>query len=173
MYRPSPSGAWFLCDRFPNLLLVEGAAPHRVHVVVSSFLENAGQTSFGWLDDERFLATVDDAACPRANLYDYFPTRVVLFSRTKGRLANGPCAFGVVVGRRRIALLGEAPNSLIRDVMIALSDDSRFCCDGYDKYHHTWSLDLGRTWHDGYPLGFDQADRLQYGDAFSDRVLTE
>lgn len=72
-----------------------------------------------------------------------------------------------------MALLGERPNSTLWNVRQEIADDPRYYNDGYDRFHHTWSIDFGKTWHDGAPLTFDGNDRLLYAEAFGDDIKSE
>ena len=67
---------------------------------------------------------------------------------------------GFEAGQRRLAIMGEAPNSLMLRIEQAVSDNSEFFNDGYDRVHHTWPVDGGKMWHDGMPLAFDGNELL-------------
>jgi hypothetical protein len=162
-----------LCSKGDDIRIFDLAHPQTARVIVTDFAEDANQTSFAWLDNSRFIAVILDKSCPYAHLYDFFPTRVVTFDVTGRRLSKGPCAFGVVAGRHRIALLGERPNSALWRIRQLIADDPRYYNDGYDAFHHTWSVDNGKTWRDGVPLVFDGNDRLIYADAFGDDIKAE
>ncbi len=172
-YRLSPDGSRTLCSEGEDLRVFETTHPQTARVVVKGFEENASQTSFAWLDNSRFIALVLDKSCPYAHLYDFYPTRVVTFDLSGRRLSTGPCAFGIVTGEHRIALLGEGPNGLRFFVWQLIHDDVRFYNDGYDRFHSTWSVDGGNTWHDGAPLTFDGNDRLLYYEPLGDVVKSE
>jgi len=45
--------------------------------------------------------------------------------------------------------------------------------DGYDRFHLTWSVDNGKTWHEGVPIVFDGNDVLLYRQPFTDYVRTD
>ena len=141
--------------------------------MLSHFLVNANHTSFAWIGDNRFMALVIDHTCPYAHLYDFYPTRVVTYDIAGRRLSTGPCAFGVVAGAHRVAITGERPNGSDFDVWQFFHDDVDYYNDGYDRYHQTWSLDNGATWHDGRPLAFDANDRLLYETPFGNVVKSE
>ena len=174
-YKLSPDGLMALCvsPRAGRLRLFEVASPNTGTAIASQFENNADDSSFAWLSNDRFAALMLDKACPHSRLYDFFPTRVVLFDRSGRRLSAGPCAFGIVAGGNRVALLGELPNGLVWRIREWLADDSRYFNDGYDVAHHAWSVDGGRTWHDGEPLAFDGNDRLLYATAFGRDVRSE
>jgi hypothetical protein len=106
-------------------------------------------------------------------LYDFFPTRLETFDVSGRIIARGSCAFGVVAGQHRLALLGERRNSIFWRIKQLIADDPRYYNDGYDTFHNTWSVDNGKTWHDGTPLLFDGNGRLLYADAFGDDIKSE
>jgi hypothetical protein len=174
-YKLSPDGLMALCSSPSGevVRLFEVAAPNAGIIVASHFESNGRNSSLAWLSNDRFAALILDKSCPFARLYDFFPTRVVIFNRSGRRLSAGPCAFGIVAGKNRVALLGELPNSLMSRIRQNLVDDPRYYNDGYDVAHPAWSVDGGRTWHDGEPLAFDGNDRLLYALGFGDDVLSE
>jgi hypothetical protein len=83
------------------------------------------------------------------------------------------CAFGVIAGQHRIALQGEAPNGLLWYLRDFQSDGTRYVADGWESVHPTWSVDYGKTWHDGEPVTFDGNDILLYKEEFDDIVRSE
>lgn len=174
-YKVSPDGLTALCaaPSGQRLNLFSVSRPGSPTVISTHFENNANDTSFAWLDDNRLAALLLDRTCPYANLYDFFPTRVVTFDRSGKRLSLGPCAFGIVAGGGRIALLGERANSMLWKLQQFFQDDPRYYNDGYDSYHHTWSVDNGRTWHDGSPLAFDGNGLLLYSEEFDDAVVSQ
>jgi len=97
----------------------------------------------------------------------------VTFDRSGRRLSTGSCAFGIVTGEHRVALVGERANGLRFFIWQFTHDDPAYYNDGYDRFHHTWSVDGGKTWYDGEPLTFDGNDRLLYYDPFGDVVMSE
>lgn len=129
--------------------------------------------SIAWLDNSRFAATIYDKTCPLANLYGYSPTRIGIFYRTGRRISTGPCAFGIVAGQHRVAIMREARNGLLWKGRQLIADDPNYYNDGYDSYHHTWSVDGGVTWHDGTLIAFDGNDQLLYFNGFARDVLSE
>jgi hypothetical protein len=174
IYKPSPNAAWALCSsESDSLLIFDPARPKIQHVLLTQFRQNANDTSFAWLDDNRFAALVLDSSCPAPHLHHYFPARVTTFDRLGRRLSHGPCALGVVAGRHRLALLGEGRNDLVWRIHQFVTDDPDYFNDGYDRFHPTWSVDGGTTWHDGLPLAFDGNDVLLYAEQFSDAVRSE
>lgn len=172
-YRLSPDGTFGLCtpESGDELHIFR---PWRFggsdRVVLKNFENNNDGTSFAWLDNNRFVALVLDKSCAFAQLYDYYPTRVVTLNRSGRRLAAGSCAYGIVTGRHRVALLGERPNSLLRQIEQFFYGCPQLCNDGYDRFHHVWSVDGGKTWHDGLPLGFDGNDMLLYVNETADPI---
>jgi WD40 repeat protein len=174
-YILSPDGTRGLCSSVSDnyLRLFDPAHPKIYRILLNEFFQNADGTSFAWLDNHRFIATVLDKSCPYAHLYDFFPTRVVTFDLKGRRLSQGPCAFGVVAGQHRLALVGERPNDFLWHTHQLLADDPAYYNDGYDRFHPTWSVDGGETWHDGSPLAFDGNDSLLYLEQFSRIVRSE
>jgi hypothetical protein len=164
----SPDGSAGLCFKDESLWVFETSDPKKARIVVSDFSVNANGTSFAWLDDARFVALVIDKSCPYSHLYDFFPTRLISFDRSGHRLATGACTFGVVAGQTRIAIVGEALNDWRFYIWQLIHDDVRYYNDGYDKFHLTWSVDDGETWHDGTPLAFDGNDRLLYAPPYGE-----
>lgn len=178
-YQLSPDGTFGLCSP-EKLFELHVFRPWRFggteRVVLNTFYTNASGSSFAWLDNYRFVALVLDRGCPLAHIYDYYPTRVVTFDRNGRRLAAGPCAYGIVAGRHRLALLGERRNSIFRQIRQSFYGCPDECNDGYDSFHHTWSVDGGKTWHDGVPMQFDGNDLLLYKDETAqaaDSLLSE
>ncbi len=142
----SPDGELALCaSRSGNLNLSKVSGSKFLKIVSSSVEDNANETSFDWIDNNRFGALIVDKSCPYAHLYDFFPSRLVVFDRRGRRLSLGVCAFGIVGGAGRIALMGERHNSILWKIREAIADDPRYFNDGYDSYHHTWSIDNGRS----------------------------
>lgn len=172
-YRLSPDGTRVLCSKGDSIRIFERSHPQFARVIVPRLEENANQTSFAWLDNTRFVALVLDKTCPYAHLYDFFPTRVETFDIAGRLITRGPCAFGVVAAAHKVALLGERRNSAFWRIRQILADDPRYYNDGYDAFHNTWSLDNGKTWHDGTPLAFDGNGRLLYADAFGDDIRSQ
>ncbi|HLZ07271.1 MAG TPA: hypothetical protein VKT80_01695, partial [Chloroflexota bacterium] len=170
-YRLSPNGEWVLCSDGNDIRLFAYAHPRSARIVVSDFV--ASQSSFAWLRNDRLVLLVGDQTCPYANLYGFFPARVATFDLSGHRLSTGPCAFGVVGGEHRIALMGERANGLDFDIWQFFHDDVDYFNDGYDRYHHTWSVDGGKTWHDGEPLTFDANDRLLYETPYGNDLKAE
>jgi hypothetical protein len=175
-FRISPDGRWALCTTVGGgvLLLVDLA--HRGHDkrVAPGFHNNADNTAFSWLDDNHFIATVlDHKMCPYAHLYDYFPTRIETFDVRGRLLSKGPCANGVVAGQGRFALQSDAPNpnNIRWELAFQLNKLPQDGNDGYDRFHSTWSVDWGKTWHAGLPLAFDGNDRLLYAGPFEDNTI--
>ncbi len=174
-YQVSPDGLKALCfaPSGEQLRLFNVTAPNQGVVVLSDFENNANETSFAWLSNDRFAAMSLDRSCPYAQLYDFFPTRVTIFDRKGHRLSAGRCAFGIVAGNGRVALLGELPNSALWHFQQFFASDMRYDNDGYNIVHHAWSVDDGKTWHDGAPLTFDGNNQLLYSEAFGDDVYSE
>ena len=170
-YQLSPNGEWVLCSDGDDIRVFPFAHPRSARIVVSDFV--ASQSSFAWLGDDSFAALIGDKTCPYAHLYDFFPARVATVDLSGRRLSTGPCAYGVVGGEHRVALMGEGANGLDFDVWQFFHDDVDYYNDGYDKYHHTWSVDGGKTWHDGEPLTFDANDRLLYETPYGHDVKSE
>lgn len=169
----SPDGTHVLCSKGEDIRIFERSHPQRARVLVRHFEENADYTSFAWLNDARIVALVLDQSCPNAHLYGFFPTRVETVDTSGRPLGRGPCAFGVVAARGRMALLGERSNSVAWHIKQFFADDPRYYNDGYGSFHHTWSIDNGKTWNDGTPLAFDGNGRLLYRAAFGDDIKTE
>lgn len=69
--------------------------------------------------------------------------------------------------------MGVRHNGLSFYVWQVTHDDERFWNDGYDRFHVTWSVDGGESWHDGMPLTFDGNDRLLYLEPLYDVVKSE
>jgi hypothetical protein len=173
-YKLSPDASWALCSsESDSLWLFDPTHPRTQRVLLTQFRQNANDTSFAWLDDNRFAAVVFDMSCPAPHLHDFFAAREMTFDRSGRSLSKGPCALGVVAGRHRIALLGERRNNLVWRIHQFVADDPDYYNDGYDRFHPTWSVDDGKTWHDGLPLAFDGNDVLLYAEQFSDAVRSE
>jgi|GEM_PF-6036584 len=169
----SPNGTIGLCSGHGRVYLFDPAARRIKREVTSHFEPNSTDTSFAWLDNTRFaVAVLDRPSCPYGHLYNDFPTRIVTFSRQGRELSRGPCAFGIVAGRQRLAYLGEAPNSLAWEIRNFGKDPALFN-DGYDRFHHTWSVDGGMTWHDGIPMTFDGNDQLVHKIEFENVIRAE
>lgn len=172
-YRLSPNGARVLCSDNELLWIYDRNHAGKGRTVASGFQTNADGSSFGWLDNSRFVALVYDKSCPQAHLYDYFASRVITFDIEGRQLSKGVCALGVVTGMHKIALLGEQRNSVAWNIRQFLADDPRYYNNGYKRFHQTWSIDGGKSWHSGTPLAFDGNDRLLYADAFGGRVVSQ
>jgi len=175
-YELSPDGATGLCSNFSDgrhLYLFDPVHPTRRRAVVPHFEGDAG-FAVAWIDNAKFAAIVyDNTPCPKAHLYDYFPTHVEVFDRSGKRIAKGPCAFGVIEGNHREALLGTSPNGFIWKLRQIIADDPNYYNEGYGEYHDTWSVDGGQTWHDGKPLTFDGNGVLLYHEEFTESIWTE
>lgn len=167
-YEFSPDGSAVLCSSNDTLRIYDYDDPRRARVVLKDFPDNANGSSYAWLDDAHFDATVIDHSCPYSGIYDFFPTRVETFDRSGRRLAIGPCALGVVAGKNRVALVDQAPNDWRFFIWQLFHDDDRYYNDGYDRFHLTWSVDGGKTWRDGTPLVFDGNDQLLYAPPYGD-----
>ena len=171
----SPDGTRLLCqapskDEVHLYLRAHlGASP----VIIRHVIGNANDTNFAWLDNHRFAVTVYDRSCPYAELNDFYPSRIAVYGTNGRRLSTGACAFGVVAGHGRMALIGERANEWWLNLWQDIVDDERYWNDGYEKYHHTWSLDGGKTWHDGAPLLFDGKGRLLYETRLDHEVRSE
>lgn len=174
-YRLSPDGDFGLCASRNGfeLHLFQPARVGSDRVVLTNFVENADQTSFGWLNSRKFVALVLDKACPYAHLYDFFPTRLAIFDYAGHHLATGRCAYGVVTGRDTIALQGERPNDFLWNIEQLFGNCPAACNDGYDSFHQVWSVDGGKSWHAGQPLAFDGNDLLLYWDQFGKLIRSE
>ncbi|NNM99061.1 MAG: hypothetical protein HKL91_04610 [Candidatus Eremiobacteraeota bacterium] len=165
----SPDGTRLLCEAPSEnaahvyLRAHLGASP----VIVRHVMDNSNDTMFAWLDNHRFAVTVYDRSCPYAGLYDFFPSRIAVYGTNGRRLSTGACAFGVVAGHGRMALIGERENDWWWNLWQNIVDDERYWNDGYESFHHTWSLDGGKTWHDGAPLLFDGNGTLLYETRFN------
>lgn len=170
-YQLSQNGEWVLCSDGYDVRLFEFDHPRKARIVVADL--SASQSSFAWIGDDQFAVLIGDQTCPHAHLYDYFPTRLATFDLSGRRLSTGPCVFGVVGGEHRVALMGEAPNTPDFYVWQFFHDDVDYFNDGYDKYHNTWSVDGGKTWHDGTPLTFDANDRLLYETPYGHAIKSE
>ena len=174
LYRLSPDGTMALCAASnEQLRVVEVKRPAKPIAVLTRYKVFDDGITFAWLDNFRFAALTFDKSCPYATLYDYMPSRLMTFDRRGRLLATGPCAFGIVVGEHRVAILGEGRNTWVWHIWQFFANDPRYYNDGYDRVHHTWSVDGGKSWHDGMPLAFDGNDRLVYQEPFSDIVRSE
>lgn len=176
IYALSPDGLTGLCSSISNsaLYLFDPLGRHPKRLVDKNFFLNATGTSFAWLDNDTFIATrLDHPACPYMTIYEDGPTRLITYSRTGRIISRGPCAVGVVAGRKRVAYISEAPNSTSWKIRQFLADDPRFYNDGYDRAHHVWSVDEGQTWHSGVPYVFDGNDRLLYEDVEASVIRSE
>jgi hypothetical protein len=178
-YRPSPDGTKVLALCYmpgagSELRVFDRGRPGTQRVLLKSQFEQRSGHDFAWLDNDRFAALeIDHKTCPYATLYLDAPTRVVTFDVAGHRLSTGPCAFGIVAGEHRVALQGEGPNGPFWHVREFLSDDVRYWNDGLDRVHPTWSVDYGKTWHDGTPETFDGNDNLLYEAQFDDGIFSE